>query len=108
VGRLTSQGRIVVGEAGRMTHPATAEGIYQGMRSGMLAAEAIASILKRNVEAEDALRDYERACRKAFAMSFMGADVWERLVSSGGLDFIAGLMKHPRLSGYLARGMAQM
>src|SRR5215470_14423931 len=39
IARLTSPGRIVVGEAGRMTHPATAEGIYQAMRSGMLAAQ---------------------------------------------------------------------
>ena len=45
VERLTSPGRIVVGESGLLTHPATAEGIYQGMRSGMMAAEALRDVL---------------------------------------------------------------
>ncbi|MCA9685913.1 MAG: polyketide synthase dehydratase domain-containing protein, partial [Myxococcales bacterium] len=35
IDKLWSPGRVVVGEAGRMTHPATGEGISQGMRSGM-------------------------------------------------------------------------
>ena len=90
--RLTSPGRIVVGEAGRMTHPATAEGIYQGMQSGMLAAQALNDILKIRAEPARALRDYERACRKAFGISFRGARLWRGLISSGGLDVLAGMM----------------
>ena len=43
--KLTSPGRIVIGESGRLTHPATAEGIYQGMRSGMLAAECLRDVI---------------------------------------------------------------
>ena len=43
--QLTAPGRFAIGESGLMTHPATAEGIYQGMRSGMLGAEAASSIL---------------------------------------------------------------
>lgn len=106
--RLTSPGRIVVGEAGRMTHPATAEGIYQGMRSGMLAAQALHDILKQRVDPALAFRDYERACRKAFEVSFRGAGLWRRLVSSGGLDVVVGALNRPVSRRLLARCMAQM
>src|SRR5690606_19746641 len=47
VPRLHAPGRFVVGEAGRMVHPATCEGIGQGMRSGTFAAEALADVLHR-------------------------------------------------------------
>jgi geranylgeranyl reductase family protein len=56
--KLTAPGRIVIGEAGLMTHPATAEGIYQGMRSGMLGAEAVADILSGRLEEEASLSHY--------------------------------------------------
>jgi geranylgeranyl reductase family protein len=108
VQRLTSPGRIVVGEAGRMTHPATAEGIYQGMRSGMLAAQALHSILKRDADPKRGLRSYERACAKAFNVSFRGASLWRQFVSSGGLDLTVGLLKRPASRRLLARCMAQM
>jgi geranylgeranyl reductase family protein len=106
--RLTSPGRIVVGEAGRMTHPATAEGIYQGMRSGMLAAQTLHDILKLRAEPARALRDYERACRRAFEVSFRGASLWRCLVNSGGLDVLAGALNRSMSRRLLARCMAQM
>jgi geranylgeranyl reductase family protein len=108
IARLTSPGRIVVGEAGRITHPATAEGIYQGMRSGMLAAQALHNILKGRAEPARTLREYERACRKAFAASFRGANLWRRFVSSGGLDAMVGMLNRPMSRRLLARCMAQM
>jgi menaquinone-9 beta-reductase len=108
IARLTSPGRIVVGEAGRMTHPATADGIYQGMRSGMLAAQALHCILKERAEPARSLREYERGCRKAFAASFRGASLWRRFVSTGGLDALVGMLNHPMSRRLLARCMAQM
>ena len=108
IGALASPGRIVVGEAGRMTHPATAEGIYQGMRSGMLAAEALHDILLGNADEGTALARYEAACRKSFGTSFRGAFVWRRFVSWGGLDLLAGAVNRPAVRRQLARGMAQM
>src|SRR5207247_455015 len=54
VGRLWGPGRLVIGEAGRMVHPATAEGISQGMRSGMFAAEALADVIRGGVAPETA------------------------------------------------------
>jgi geranylgeranyl reductase family protein len=106
--QLTSPGRIVVGEAGRITHPATAEGIYQGMRSGMLAAQALHSILRERAEPARTLREYEDACRKAFGASFRGASLWRWFVSSGGLDLAVGMLNRPMSRRFLARCMAQM
>jgi geranylgeranyl reductase family protein len=108
IGPLASPGRIVVGEAGRVTHPATAEGIYQGMRSGMFAAEALRDILLGNADESAAQAGYEAACRKSFGNSFRGAFVWRRFVSWGGLDLLAGAMNRPIVQRQLARGMAQM
>jgi len=108
IGRLTSPGRIVVGEAGRMTHPATAEGIYQGMHSGIIAAQALHQILKQRARPAQALHAYEHACRRAFAISFRGAKLWRRLVSSGGLDLVVGLLNRQTSRRLLARCMAQM
>jgi flavin-dependent dehydrogenase len=108
IARLTSPGRVIVGEAGRITHPATAEGIYQGMRSGILAAQALHNILKQRADPAQALHEYERACRKAFATSFRGANLWRRLVSNGGLDAVVGMLNRPMSRRLLARCMAQM
>jgi flavin-dependent dehydrogenase len=108
VGHLTSPGRIVVGEAGRMTHPATAEGIYQGMRSGMLAAQALHNVINRGVEVTRALAAYERDCGKAFNVSFRGASLWRRFVSAGGLDLAVGVLNRPTSRRLLAQCMAHM
>ena len=108
IGRLTSPGRIVVGEAGRMTHPATAEGIYQGMHSGMLAARALHNILDRGVAPAEAFSGYERACRRSFALSFRGAGLWRPFVDRGGLDLTVGMLNHPFSRNILARCMAHM
>jgi flavin-dependent dehydrogenase len=106
--KLTSPGRITVGEAGRLTHPATAEGIYQAMSSGMRAAEALRDILTGDVTEDVSMRRYEAACRGAFARSFAGAALWRGLVASGGLDIVGGALALPPMQRLLARGLAQM
>ena len=79
--QLHSPGRLVIGEAGRMTHPATAEGIYQGMRSGMIAAEAIAEI-ERGVDEHDAFARFQQRCRRTFRRSFWAGALIKRAVAS--------------------------
>jgi menaquinone-9 beta-reductase len=106
--RLTSPGRIVVGEAGRMTHPATAEGIYQGMHSGVLAANALHDILNRAAEPDAAFRAYQYACQKAFRLPFRRASAWRYFVETGGLDVTVGLLNRPFSRRLLARAMAHM
>lgn len=97
VGPLASPGRLVIGEAGRMTHPATGEGIYQGMRSALLAAPALVAALADPKRERAAFRRYEWACRRAFEPSFGFAHAWHRVVRSPLLDWI--LSANRRMQG---------
>jgi geranylgeranyl reductase family protein len=80
--KLFSPGRLIIGEAGRMTHPATGEGIYQGIKSGMLAAEALKKVIEQDADEHEAFAAYQRQCQLAFTASFVGAKVWRKLVQS--------------------------
>ena len=108
VGELHSPGRLVIGEAGRMTHPATAEGIYQGMRSGVIAAEALRDVLSGSTAEADAFAAYEARCRRAFGASFWSAKIWRLAVTSPVLDWAVNAGKRPVVKTALARIMAQM
>jgi geranylgeranyl reductase family protein len=105
---LRSPGRIVVGESGLLTHPATAEGIYQGMRSGMLAAEALRDVLLSGVPEAAALAAYERRCRGAFRASFLGGGVFRFLVRTPTLDLVARVGSMPVVRRTAARILAAM
>jgi len=108
VGRLTSPGRLVAGEAGRMVHPATAEGIAQGMRSGIFAAEAVAAALDGRVSERAARARYEARCRRAFGASFAAARLWRAAVTSSALDRVVAAVQRPVVKTALARLMAAM
>ncbi|MDX2086838.1 MAG: NAD(P)/FAD-dependent oxidoreductase [Kofleriaceae bacterium] len=106
--KLTAPGRIVVGEAGRMTHPATAEGIYQGMKSGMLAAEALKELLCRERRESVALRRYEARCRSTFRVSLWASRLWLNVVSSRLLDAIVAMTQHRSSKNTLGRLIGNM
>lgn len=106
--RLTGPGRIVIGESGLMTHPATAEGIYQGMRSGMLGAEAIADAMLFGKAEAEALAQYERRCRKQFQLSFWAGGLFRGLVRTAALDWVVRLTDTPLVQSATAKWMAQM
>ena len=108
VGRLHSPGRLIVGEAGRMTHPATAEGIYQGMLSGMFAAEALRYTLEGRVGEAAAFRAYEKRCGRAFNLSFQSSKLWRWAVRTPMLDWIAQLSQQPSVRNTVATIMARM
>jgi geranylgeranyl reductase family protein len=108
IDELTAPGRVVIGEAGLMTHPATAEGIYQGMRSGMLGAEAVADVLSGRLDERTAMEGYERACRKAFQVSFWGGGVFRKLVRTDALDWMVRVTDTPLVQSATAKLMAQM
>lgn len=94
VGQLTSPGRIIVGEAGRMTHPATGEGIYQAMRSGMWAAETLRDILVKGKKEAKAFKRYERKCQLRFMPSFWIGRGFRELVNTPALDYVADVAQH--------------
>ncbi len=108
IAELHSPGRLVIGEAGRMTHPATAEGIYQGMLSGMMAAEAVRDVVCRTASEQEAWSIYEARCRRAFRTSFWSAKLWRRAVRSPLLDMLVQLGERPIVKTGLAKLMAQM
>jgi geranylgeranyl reductase family protein len=107
-GRLWSPGRVVVGEAGRMTHPATGEGIYQGMRSGMFAAEAIADILSGKSLEHEALARYDRRCATAFLPSFWTGGLFRGVLRTPFLDYVVKAGNSPRLQAATARMLAHL
>jgi geranylgeranyl reductase family protein len=108
VGGLTSPGRIVVGEAGRMTHPATAEGIYQAMRSGTFAAAALRDLLTGRRSEPVALRVYEWRCKLAFEPSFLAGRLFRAAVRTPLMDGLVSAQRHPRVQNLTAKIMALM
>jgi flavin-dependent dehydrogenase len=107
-GRLGSPGRLVMGEAGRMVHPATAEGISQGLRSGVFAAEALAPVLLEGRSERRAIAAYEARCRRAFGLSFGAARLWRAAVTSSALDRVVAAVQRPAVKTALGRLMAAM
>jgi flavin-dependent dehydrogenase len=108
VEKLTSPGRIVVGESGRLTHPATAEGIYQGLRSGMMAAEALRDVLSRGQSEWSAFGAYELRCKKAFWLSFASGRLFRHAVRTPLLDWAVGATASPRVRELTVKAMALM
>ena len=106
-GTLWSPGRVVVGEAGRMTHPATGEGISQALRSGMFAAEAIADILGGKAE-QEALERYDRRCATAFMPSFWAGGALRGLLRTPFLDFVVQAGNVPAVKNATARMLAHI
>lgn len=107
-GTLHSPGRVVVGEAGRMTHPATGEGISHAMRSGMFAAEAIADILSgRSLESE-ALARYDRRCATAFMPSFWAGGLFRGVLRTPLFDYVVKAGNTPRVKAATARVLAHL
>jgi len=106
--RLTSPGRIVVGESGLLTHPATAEGIYQGMRSGMFAAETLRDMLVSGASETASFGAYERRCRRAFRASFLGGGLFRLLLKTPLLDAVARGSNAPFVRRTAARLFASL
>lgn len=107
-GSLWSPGRVVVGEAGRMTHPATGEGISQAMRSGMFAAEALAEILSGESLEQHALDRYDRRCAKAFVPSFWAGGAFRSVLRTPFLDYVIRVSNNPTVKAATGRMLAYM
>jgi geranylgeranyl reductase family protein len=105
---LSSPGRMVIGESGLLTHPATAEGIYQGMRSGMIAAEALRDVLLRGEDEARAFVEYEKRVKEVFQLSFLGGGVFRALVKSPVLDWLVKAGEKPMVQSAVAKVMAAM
>lgn len=108
IGKLGSPGRVVVGEAGRMTHPATGEGIYHGMHSGCLAAEALRDVIRDGQSEIDAVERYQKRCARAFVPGFWAGGAFREIVRTPLLDWAASFSARPRVKSTIAQVLARM
>ncbi len=90
-------GLVYLGEAARITHNATGEGIYQAMQSGEYAAEALASVVRGEQPWDEAMRRYTHACRRRFTASFVVGHAVRALTRTPLLDGLAMLYNDPRV-----------
>src|SRR5262249_17383035 len=105
---LTSPGRVVLGESGMLTNPATAEGIYQGMKSGMLVAEALRDVFLRGVAEPVAFAAYERRVRDTFRISFLGGGLFRTLVKTPAFDWLVKFGEKPMVQSAAAKILAAL
>jgi flavin-dependent dehydrogenase len=105
---LTSPGRLVIGEAGLLTHPATAEGIYQGMKSGMIAAASLRDILSRGMDEAEAFANYESRVRDTFRLSFLAGGVFLKITKTPIIDWLVKVGERPIVQSAAAKVMASM
>ncbi len=97
IGHCTAPGAIHLGEAARITHNATGEGIYHAMRSGTFAAEAVKAILGGELSEEKAQQRYVWQQRKHFTTGFLGGWALRGLVQTPVLDVVARVYNEPRV-----------
>jgi flavin-dependent dehydrogenase len=97
IGHTHAPGVLFLGEAARITHNATGEGIYQAMQSGVYAADALARVVEGRADWDTAMREYARACRRRFTASFAVGHAVRALVKTPLLDGIATLYNDPRV-----------
>ena len=89
VSNCTAPGALWMGEAARVTHNATGEGISQAMQSGIYAAQAVASVLRGERSERSAWRHYLWQHRRRFTTGFAVGHLVRAAVSSSLLDGIA-------------------
>ena len=89
IANVTRPGALLTGEAARLTHCGTGEGISQAMQSGVFAADAVARVARGEASEAVAWRGYLRALRRRFTAEFVGGHVLRDIVSSGMLDRLA-------------------
>src|ERR1700730_11792503 len=87
-----------------MVDPASGEGIYQAMCSGVLAGDALHEILAPGGAPAYALKQYETACRKAFDQSFRLGRLIRHIVGHGGFDVLPKVIPNYLLDG-LCKGL---
>ncbi len=100
VSQCAAPGALWVGEAARVTHNATGEGISQAMQSGLFAAEAVSAVVLAQRSEPSAWRHYVWQHRRRFTAGFASGHLVRALVASRGLDRLARAY-HSRLGQHL-------
>lgn len=103
VSNVTSPGALYLGEAARVTHNATGEGISQAMQSGLYAAETLAKVLSGEKTEEAAMRAYTWQHRKRFTAGFLAGHALRAVVRTPTLDAAVAASNHPFIRPTLVR-----
>jgi menaquinone-9 beta-reductase len=103
VGHCTSLGALYLGEAARVTHNATGEGISQAMQSGIYAADAVAAVLAGRASEEQAWKTYVWKHRKRFTLGFLAGYAVRAAVRGGVLDAMAMAYDNPTVRRVVVR-----
>lgn len=88
-------GALYLGEAARLVHNATGEGIFQAMQSGLFAADAVRDVLVDGMVEERAWRHYTRNLRVRFTVPFALGYLVRGALGSPLLDVVARLHNSP-------------
>jgi flavin-dependent dehydrogenase len=89
IANVSRPGALLIGEAARLTHNGTGEGISQAMQSGIYGADAVARVVRGEATEAAAWRGYLRALRRRFTLGFAAGYLLRDLVASGALDSLA-------------------
>jgi len=91
----TRPGALYLGEAARVTHNATGEGIFQAMQSGIYAAEAVRRVVRGEESESESWSGYLWQHRKRFTVGALGGLLLRAVVDSTLLDRVAGAYNNP-------------
>jgi geranylgeranyl reductase family protein len=89
IANVSRPGALLIGEAARLTHNGTGEGISQAMQSGVFAANALATVVRGQADEPAAWSAYLRALRWRFTPEFAAGHLLRELVADGMLDRLA-------------------
>ncbi len=89
IANVSRPGALLIGEAARLTHNGTGEGISQAMQSGVFAADALATVVRGQADEPAAWRAYLSALRRRFTPEFAAGHLLRELVADGMLDRLA-------------------
>jgi geranylgeranyl reductase family protein len=103
VGHNTAPGALYVGEAARVTHNATGEGISQAMQCGIYAADAVSGVLAGRTGEAAAWRAYVWRHRRRFTAGFFAGHALRAVVRSPILDGAAALYNQPAIRRSVVR-----
>ncbi len=85
----TGDGILYLGEAARITHNATGEGIFHAMQSGIFAADALADVVTGRASEDKAWMRYTWQCRQRFTFGFVMGHVLRGALKTPLFDAIA-------------------
>jgi flavin-dependent dehydrogenase len=103
VGHNTTPGALYLGEAARVTHNATGEGISQAMQSGIYAAQAVDAVLAGRAAEAAAWRTYVWQHRRRFTAGFLAGHALRAVVRSPVLEAVAAVYNHPAIRRSVVR-----